>query len=113
MALILTFLGKGGTGRSTIAIATAKKYAAQGKRVLLLSQDPGPGLGILLGTPLTSTPQEIAPNFKAVQVQSAPMLERRWDEVNDKWMYLITAVSAVFVILNAVICHSECSYLSF
>jgi Oxyanion-translocating ATPase len=81
MALILTFLGKGGTGRSTIAIATAKKYAAQGKRVLLLSQDPGPGLGILLGTPLTPTPQEIAPNFKAVQVQSAPMLERRWDEV--------------------------------
>ncbi|HSF74622.1 MAG TPA: ArsA-related P-loop ATPase, partial [Microcoleus sp.] len=41
MALILTFLGKGGTGRSTIAIATAKKYAAQGKRVLLLGQDPG------------------------------------------------------------------------
>ena len=81
MALILTFLGKGGTGRSTIAIATAKKYAAAGKRVLLLGQDPGPGLGILLGTPLTSTPQEIAPNFKAVQVQSAPLLERRWDEV--------------------------------
>ncbi len=81
MALILTFLGKGGTGRSTIAIATAKKYAAQGKRVLLLSQDPGPGLGILLGTVLTSSPQEIAPNFKAVQVQSAPLLERRWDEV--------------------------------
>ncbi len=81
MALILTFLGKGGTGRSTIAIATAKKYAAAGKRVLLLGQDPGPGLGILLGTPLTSTPQQIAPNFKAVQVQSAPLLERRWDEV--------------------------------
>mgnify|MGYP003402425260 FL=1 len=81
MALILTFLGKGGTGRSTIAIATAKKYAAAGKRVLLLGQDPGPGLGILLGTPLTLTPQEIAPNFKAVQVQSAPLLERRWDEI--------------------------------
>jgi len=81
MALILTFLGKGGTGRSTIAIATAKKYAAAGKRVLLLGQDPGPALGILLGTPLTPTPQEIAPNLKAVQVQSAPLLERRWDEV--------------------------------
>ncbi|NJK65155.1 MAG: ArsA family ATPase [Microcoleus sp. CSU_2_2] len=81
MALILTFLGKGGTGRSTIAIATAKKYAAAGKRVLLLGQDPGPGLGILLGTPLSLTPQEIAPNFKAVQVQSAPLLESRWDEI--------------------------------
>lgn len=81
MALILTFLGKGGTGRSTIAIATAKKYATAGKRVLLLGQDPGPGLGILLGTPLTSTPEEITRNFKAVQVQSAPLLERRWDEI--------------------------------
>ncbi|MGL5065522.1 MAG: Get3/ArsA fold putative tail anchor-mediating ATPase NosAFP [Microcoleus sp.] len=81
MALILTFLGKGGTGRSTIAIATAKKYAASGKRVLLLSQDPGPAPGILLGATLSTQPQEIAPNFKAVQVQSAPLLEKRWDEV--------------------------------
>ncbi len=35
MALILTFLGKNGTGRSKIAIAAAQFLANQGKRVLL------------------------------------------------------------------------------
>lgn len=81
MALILTFLGKGGTGRTTLAVATAKRFAAAGKRVLLAEQDPGPALSLMLGAPLTPDPQEIAPNLKAVQFQSALMLERRWDEI--------------------------------
>ena len=42
MTLILTFLGKGGTGRSTVAIAAAQKLAEAGKRVLLISQEAGP-----------------------------------------------------------------------
>ena len=36
MALILTFLGKGGSGRSICAIATAKKLSAQGLSVVQL-----------------------------------------------------------------------------
>ncbi len=81
MALILPFLGKGGTGRTTVAIATAKRFAAQGKRVLLAGQDSGPALSLLLGQPLSGDPQEIAPNFFAVQFQSALLLERGWEEV--------------------------------
>ncbi|HEY9664998.1 MAG TPA: ArsA-related P-loop ATPase, partial [Allocoleopsis sp.] len=49
MTLVLTFLGKGGTGRTTIAIAAAKQLAAQGKRVLLASQDTSPALSLLIG----------------------------------------------------------------
>jgi anion-transporting ArsA/GET3 family ATPase len=56
MALILTFLGKGGTGRSTVAIATAKKLADAGSRVLLLSQDSSPVFSTLLGVYLRSFP---------------------------------------------------------
>jgi len=48
MSLILTFLGKGGTGRTTVAIAAAKRFAQEGKRVLLVGQDPGPTMGLLL-----------------------------------------------------------------
>ncbi|NEO51372.1 MAG: ArsA family ATPase, partial [Moorea sp. SIO4G2] len=38
MARILTFLGKGGTGRTTVAIAAAKQLSSLGQRVLLVGQ---------------------------------------------------------------------------
>ncbi|MEH2104932.1 Get3/ArsA fold putative tail anchor-mediating ATPase NosAFP [Nostoc sp.] len=80
MALILTFLGKGGTARTKIAIAAAKLLASQGKRVLLAGQAE-PTLQILLGTPVTADPQDIAPNLQVVQFQASVLLERNWDEV--------------------------------
>jgi len=81
MSLILTFLGKGGTGRTTMAIAAAKQLATQGQRVLFASQDPGPAVGLMLGTALGPDPQEIATNLQAVQFQAAVLLERSWAEV--------------------------------
>lgn len=84
MALILTFLGKGGTGRTTAAIAAAKRFAAQGKRVLFAGQDPSPALGLLLGASLSADPQSIAPNLEAVQLQTAVLLERAWEEVKQQ-----------------------------
>ncbi len=81
MALILTFLGKGGTGRTTIAIAAAKKLSQLGQRVLLVGQDPTPAFGLLLGASTGSQPTEIGANLQAVQLQSTVMLERSWEEV--------------------------------
>jgi anion-transporting ArsA/GET3 family ATPase len=81
MAFILTFLGKGGSGRTTIAIAAAKKFASQGKRVLLASQDAGPAFGLLLGTAVGSDPQVIEPNLQAMQLQTTTLMERSWDEL--------------------------------
>lgn len=81
MSLILTFLGKGGTGRSTMAIAAAKRFAAAGKRTLLIGQDPSPSLGLLLNTVLQADPQAIEPNLDVVQLQSTVLLERNWDEL--------------------------------
>jgi len=79
MALILTFLGKGGTARTKIAIAAAKLLASQGKRVLLAGLAE-PALPILLGTPVGSEPQEIAPNLQAVQFQASVLLESNWEQ---------------------------------
>ena len=81
MALILTFLGKGGSGRSTCAIATAKKLSAQGQRVLLVTEDAGPGFGLLLGNDVTPTPEQIAPKFWALQLQFAKLLEQNWEQL--------------------------------
>lgn len=81
MSSIVTFLGKGGSGRTTIAIATAKKLAAEGKKVLLVGQDSGPAFSITLGITPPSKPQEIAPNLSVVQLNSTTLLENSWEEV--------------------------------
>lgn len=81
MALILTFLGKGGVGRTTIAIAAAKRLAGQGKRVLFASQDPGPSIGLMLNTSLEPTPKSYEPNLEIVQLEAAFLLERSWEDV--------------------------------
>lgn len=81
MALILTFLGKGGTGRTTVAIAAAKQLSNRGQRVLLVGQDPSPALRLLLEASIGSDPTEISPNLQAVQLQATVLLERSWEEV--------------------------------
>jgi anion-transporting ArsA/GET3 family ATPase len=93
MSLILTFLGKGGSGRTTMAIAAAKKLASQGKRVLLALQDTGLALDLLLETSVTSEVQQIAPNLDAVQFKASALLERNWEEVKKlEAQYLRTPV---------------------
>jgi arsenite-transporting ATPase len=81
MSLIITFLGKGGVGRTTIAIATAKKLASLGERVLLVGQDPSPAFSLVLGITPEAEPQEIAANLSAVQLHTTVLLEKSWEEV--------------------------------
>ncbi|MBV8886747.1 MAG: ArsA family ATPase [Chroococcidiopsidaceae cyanobacterium CP_BM_RX_35] len=82
MALILTFLGKGGTGRTSIATAAARQLASRGKRVLLAGQDTSPAFRLLVGATSSSPdPQELASNLQVVQFQTSVLLERSWEEV--------------------------------
>lgn len=81
MALILTFLGKGGSGRSTCAIATAKKLSAQGQRVLLVTEDAGPAFSLLLGHEVAATPVTVTPNLWVSQLQFTQLLEQNWEQL--------------------------------
>lgn len=81
MALTLTFLGKGGTGRTILAIAAAKQLAARGQRVLFVEQDNSPACHLLLETEVGCDPTAITTNLKAVQLKSAVLLERSWEEI--------------------------------
>ncbi len=81
MAFLLTFLGKGGVGRTTVAIAAAQRLASQGKRVLLASQDASPALGIMLGEAIGPDPTKLSENLHIVQLQSTVLLERAWEEL--------------------------------
>jgi anion-transporting ArsA/GET3 family ATPase len=83
MAFILTFLGKGGVGKTTMAIAAAKQLASQGKRVLLATQDNSPAFGLILGQPVSATtsPQTLEPNLDVLQLHPPTLLEAGWEEV--------------------------------
>ena len=81
MSLIITFLGKGGVGRTTVAIATAKKFASRGEKVLLVGQDPSPAFGLRLGITPEAKPQEVAANLSVVQINATTLLEQNWSEV--------------------------------
>jgi anion-transporting ArsA/GET3 family ATPase len=81
MTFILTFLGKGGVGKTTVAIAAAKRFAAQGKRVLLATQDQSPAFGLTLGAAVGVQPQAVTPGLDVVQFQTAYLLEQSWEEL--------------------------------
>ena len=81
MSLILTFLGKGGVGKTTTAIAVARAFANQNKQVLLVGQQAGDSLSKRLSVDLHSDPQLVAQNFAAVHLQSTVLLERYWDRM--------------------------------
>lgn len=83
MASILTFLGKGGSGRTTVAIATARKLANLGARVLLVEQDPSPSPVSILGADIGTHPTDLAPNLKAVQLSSTVLLEQGWEQIKE------------------------------
>ncbi len=78
MGQILTFLGKGGVGKTTVAIAVAKSYAIRKKNCVLLVEHQ---VGGNFGQDLTIDPQEISPNLMAVQLSSTALLERYWEKM--------------------------------
>ncbi|WP_460447613.1 ArsA-related P-loop ATPase, partial [Angustibacter aerolatus] len=69
---MLVLTGGGGTGRTTVAAATAVQAAHHGVRTLLLGLDPDGGLDDVLDVPLPAgRPLQVAPRLDAVQVDGA------------------------------------------
>jgi arsenite-transporting ATPase len=64
---IILFTGRGGSGVSTIAGATALALAKGGRSTLAFGL--GSGLGDAFGLPLTHEPSEVAPNLSALETR--------------------------------------------
>ena len=67
--LLLT--GPGGTGRTTVAAATALKAAREGTRTLLLGTDRDDTLGAVLGVPTGPAPAPVEPGLTAWRPDAA------------------------------------------
>ncbi|MDV2998718.1 MAG: hypothetical protein N5P05_000324 [Chroococcopsis gigantea SAG 12.99] len=83
MSSIITFLGKGGSGRTTVAIAVAKKLADDGAKVLIIGQDSSPAWWLQLEAAAATGITEIAPNLSALQIQATALLEQNWEQIKE------------------------------
>ncbi|MFJ9738158.1 ArsA family ATPase [Streptomyces sp. NPDC101166] len=61
----LLITGPGGSGRTTVAAATALKAAGRGAKVLVLSADRTDTLGAALGAPTGAAPAQLTPHLTA------------------------------------------------
>ncbi|MDJ0383331.1 ArsA-related P-loop ATPase [Streptomyces sp. G-G2] len=99
----LLITGPGGSGRTTVTAATALAAARRGRRVLVLSGDPGDPLGALLG-PALGAPVEVGAGLDAVPVAAEGLWAARidsGDEVRAELVALQERGSAVLGMLGA------------
>jgi len=82
---VLLHTGKGGVGKTSVALATALGAARHGHRVFVLSTDPAHSLGDALGRPVGPRPVEVAPGVTAREVGVLHELDRAWSEIQD-WL---------------------------
>jgi len=88
---IILCTGKGGTGKTSIAAATALKSARQGLKTLVVSTDAAHSLGDSLDIKLQAEPIEIEKNFWAQEIDSIHEVEKGWGQVQKYFTALFTA----------------------
>jgi anion-transporting ArsA/GET3 family ATPase len=86
--------GTGGQGSGLAAAATASAAAQQGRKTLLTSVGPSHSLPSLLGTPLGSVPQTIAPNLAAWVVDTAINLREVVEEMRPRFIASLARLSS-------------------
>jgi arsenite-transporting ATPase len=82
---VLLYAGKGGVGKTSLALATALGAAAHGHRVFVLSTDSAHSLGDALGRPVGPKPVLVAERVTAQEVAVLTELDRSWSELQD-WL---------------------------
>lgn len=80
---IIIYTGKGGVGKTSMAAATARDLAAEGKRTIVLSTDAAHSLSDSLDVELSSEPKKVEENLWAQEIDSLKETERRWGSVTN------------------------------
>jgi arsenite/tail-anchored protein-transporting ATPase len=80
---IVLVTGKGGTGKTTVAAATALLIAEHGARALVVSTDAAHSLGDALGCPIGHDPTPITPTLSAQEIDAQQLFDRSWSTVRN------------------------------
>jgi len=83
---VLLYTGKGGVGKTSLAVATALAAAEHGHRVFLLSTDSAHSVGDALGREVGARALEVAPGVVAQEVAALAELDRSWSEIQE-WLH--------------------------
>jgi len=78
---VLLHTGKGGVGKTTLALATAFGAAAHGHRVCVLSTDPAHSLADALGAPVGLEMRPIGVGVWAREIRAQSELDRAWSPI--------------------------------
>ena len=82
---VLLLAGKGGVGKTSMALATALAAAERGHRCAVISTDPAHSLGDALDRPVGPRLVEVAERVVAQEVSALAELDRSWSEIRD-WL---------------------------
>jgi len=82
---VILHTGKGGVGKTTMALATALGAARHGHRVFVLSTDTAHSIGDALGRTIGSSPVEVAQGVVAQEVGVLDEFDRAWSEIQE-WL---------------------------
>jgi arsenite-transporting ATPase len=88
---IILYTGKGGTGKTSIAAATAVQSAHNGKNTLVVSTDKAHSLGDSLDLKLGPEPLLIEENLWAQEIDTVHEVEKGWGQVQKYLTTLFTA----------------------
>ncbi len=80
-AKVLFVTGKGGTGKTTVAAATALRVADLGARTLVVSTDAAHSLGDVLGRTVGADPTPVTATLSAQEIDSQQVFDRSWSTV--------------------------------
>ena len=97
MARNAFFLGKGGTGKTTLSTALAVSLARSGRRVLAVSLDPAHNLGDLLGVRLGEEPVRVEERLLALEIDLGARVERHLAASRDEMKATYAYASALNV----------------
>lgn len=78
---VLLYTGKGGVGKTTLALATALGAARHGHRVCVLSTDPAHSLADALGQPVGPEARRITDRVYAREIRAQVELDRAWTSI--------------------------------
>jgi len=77
------FMGKGGTGKTSAALATGVVASELGHKTLVISGDAAHSIPDALGMEVGSEPTRMAQDFYVMEVDSRHELEKNWGEIRD------------------------------